>query len=198
MSEKDISEQKVIDVPRSSGTKIIKESFHLLFYFILVILTSYMITQFIGQRTQVIGKSMENTLTDQDNLIVDKISYHFIHPKRYDIIVFSTDNSNGMYYIKRIIGMPGETVQIIDSKLYINDQLLEENYGKEKINATNAGLAEKPIVLGEDEYFVLGDNRNHSSDSRDKDIGNVSKTSIVGKAWIRVWPLNRLGILKHQ
>ena len=198
MSEKDIAKQIIIDVPRSKRTKIIKESFHLLFYLILVFFTSYMITQFIGQRTQVIGKSMENTLTDQDNLIVDKISYHFIHPKRFDIIVFSTDNSTDKYYIKRIIGMPGETVQIIDSEIYINDQLLDENYGKEKIDVANTGLAERPILIGEDEYFVLGDNRNHSSDSRDKDIGKVCKTSIVGKAWIRVWPINRLRILKHQ
>jgi len=197
-AEQFILDQKDMIVPQHRGTKILRESLHMLFYLILVFFSSYMITHFVGQRTQVDGQSMENTLFNQDNLVVDKISYHFLDPKRYDIIVFTVEDSDYDYYIKRIIGMPDETVQIIDGEIYINDKLLEENFGKEKIASNNAGLAALPIHLDEDEYFVLGDNRNHSSDSRGLEVGTVSRTAIVGKTWIRVWPLNRFGFLKDQ
>ena len=202
ITEQAITEQVIAEqgskVPQSIGTRIFRESSHMLFYLILVFISSYMITHFVGQRTQVDGQSMENTLFNQDNLVVDKISYHFLNPKRYDIIVFTVKDSDYAYFIKRIIGIPGETVQIVNGEIYINDELLEEDYGKEKFIAIDAGLAAQPIHLDKDEYFVLGDNRNHSSDSRCSEVGIVTKTSIVGKTWIRVWPFNRFGILKHE
>lgn len=170
-----------------------KEIFHLLFYIILVFLTTFVIINYVGQRTVVQGQSMENALFDHDNLIIDKLSYHFVAPKRFDIIVFPVKSSE-KYYIKRIIGLPGETVQIMDENIYINSKLLEERYGKEIMNY--AGIANKPITLDENEYFVLGDNRNHSSDSRDPDVGVISEDSIIGKAWIRIWPLERFGFIK--
>ncbi|WP_313132289.1 signal peptidase I [Anaerocolumna sp.] len=170
-----------------------KEIFHLLFYVVLVFLTTFVIINYVGQRTVVQGQSMENTLFDQDNLIIDKLSYHFIAPKRFDIIVFPIITSK-KFYIKRIIGLPGETVQIIDGNIYINSELLEEDYGKEIMKY--AGTASVPIALNEDEYFVLGDNRNHSSDSRDPDVGVINKDRIIGKAWVRIWPLKRFGFVK--
>ncbi len=181
----------------SKPKKVFAEGLHLLFYLILVFLSAYLILHFIGQRTQVLGQSMENTLLSQDNLIVDKLSYHFTKPHRFDIVVFPVDEGENVFYIKRVIGMPGETVQIIDGKIYVNNQLLKEDYGKEVISDDNEGLAAQPVVLGADEYFVLGDNRNHSTDSRDPEIGNVAKSSIIGKAWIRIWPLNRFGFINY-
>ena len=140
---------------------------------------------------------METTLSDGDNLIVDKISYRFGEPRRYDIIVFPYQYDKSTFYIKRIIGMPGETVYIDPrGTIYINGEALQESYGREIIQS--AGLAEEEITLGEDEYFVLGDNRNNSSDSRDPNVGNIHKEDILGKAWIRIWPLSKMEVLDHQ
>ena len=156
-----------------------------------------MIITYVGQRTQVSGSSMETTLSDGDNLLVDKITYRFSEPKRFDIIVFPFQYDTDTYYIKRIIGMPGETVQIdYDGNIYINGSLLEESYGREVIQ--NPGRAAEPITLGEDEYFVMGDNRNNSSDSRDPSVGNIHRKDIIGRAWVRIWPFSKFGVLKHQ
>ena len=99
-------------------------------------------------------------------------------------------------YIKRIIGLPGETVQIRDGEIYIDGAILEEDYGKETM--LTSGRAADQIQLGEDEYFVLGDNRNHSEDSRFDDVGNIERSEIIGRAFIRIWPFERFGLLKHQ
>ena len=158
-----------------------------------VVLLTFLIITFIGQRTKVIGHSMMPTLSDGDNLIVDKISYRFRDPERFDIIVFPYQYEENTHYIKRIIGLPGETVQIIDAKIYINGEILEEDYGAEPI--ADPGLAAEPITLGEDEYFVLGDNRNHSTDSRFADVGLIKRSDITGRAWIRIYPFNKFGAI---
>lgn len=166
-------------------------------YLLVVLCLSYLIITFVGQRTQVSGSSMECTLSDGDNLIVDKISYRFNDPQRFDIIVFPYQYEKNTYYIKRIIGMPGETVQIdLAGNIYINGEVLEESYGREVI--ANPGRAIEPVVLGEDEYFVMGDNRNNSSDSREISVGNIKRKDFIGRAWVRIWPLNKMGVLKHQ
>ena len=132
---------------------------------------------------------METTLSDGDNLLVDKITYRFSEPKRFDIIVFPFQYDTDTYYIKRIIGMPGETVQIdYDGNIYINGSLLEESYGREVIQ--NPGRAAEPITLGEDEYFVMGDNRNNSSDSRDPSVGNIHRKDIIGLSLIHIFKVN--------
>lgn len=161
---------------------------------IIVYAISMLIVTYVGQRTIVDGPSMQNTLQDGDNLIVNKIGYRFSDPKRFDIVVFDYLYEENTEYIKRIIGLPGETVQIIDGTIYINGDALEENFGKEEM--VNAGIAAVPIELGEDEYFVLGDNRNHSKDSRDPLVGKVKRSQIVGKAWIRIWPFGSDVVLK--
>ena len=157
---------------------------------------TFLIIHFVGQRTYVSGSSMENTLSDGDNLIVDKITYRFSDPQRFDIIVFPFRYEDHVYYIKRIIGLPGETVQITDGDIYIDGEILQESYGREVIK--DSGLAAEPIVLGEDEYFVLGDNRNDSTDSRDPSVGVIHRDEIIGRAWLRIWPLDKFGVLKHQ
>lgn len=188
----DLDKSKVEEKDFSWKREIISTALYLL----AVVALTFLFVQFVGQRTHVNGDSMNVTLEDGDNLIVDKLSYRFSDPERYDIIVFPYQYQEKTYYIKRIIGMPGETVQIIDGMVYIDGEMLDESYGKEVMQY--AGIASDPIELGEDEYFVLGDNRNNSSDSRDPSVGNVHEDQIIGKAFIRIWPLNKFGILKHQ
>ncbi len=176
---------------------ILKEIFSTICYVVVIFIAMYFVIEYVGQRTQVIGSSMEYTLNDGDNLIVDKLSYRFNEPERYDIIVFPFAYEENTYYIKRIIGLPGETIQIDDDGvIYVNGAVLLEGYGKEVIK--DPGLAWEPIVLGDDEYFVMGDNRNNSSDSRMPSVGNITRDDIVGKTWLRIWPLSEFGILQHQ
>ena len=139
---------------------------------------------------------METTLSDGDQLIVDKISYRFRDPKRYDIVVFPYQYEENTYYIKRIIGLPGETVQIVDGYVYIDGEKLDEHYGNEVM--LDPGIAEEPITLGDDEYFVLGDNRNNSQDSRAANVGVIHRKDLLGRAWIRIWPLSEFGVIKHE
>ena len=186
------------DLEKGAGQKVDmkKEILSWVFYIAFVLVLTWVIITFVGQRTRVDGRSMMNTLHDGDNLIVEKLSYRFSDPKRFDIIVFPPTGKKE-YYIKRIIGLPGETVQIDENgNIYINGELLEENYGAETIQ--NPGRAAKPITLGDDEYFVMGDNRNNSKDSRSEEVGNVKRSQIIGRAWLRNWPLNKFGLLKHQ
>lgn len=179
--------------------KVLKEMISTLLYLLAVLCLTWAVIQFVGQRTAVEGASMEATLSDGDNLIVDKISYRFRDPQRFDIIVFPFQYKENTFYIKRIIGLPGETVQIDEQgNIYINGERLTESYGREIIRAEKRGLAAEPIVLGEDEYFVLGDNRNNSTDSRMEIVGNIHRDDIIGRAWVRIWPISKFGVLKHQ
>ena len=165
-----------------------------LIYVLVVIGLTFFITTFIGQRTQVNGESMYPALHNKDNLIVDKISYRFSDPRRYDIIVFPYHYKDRTYYIKRVIGLPGETVQIKDGMIYINGSvyLEEQNFSQME----DAGIAKDEITLGEDEYFVLGDNRNRSEDSRFADMGNIRLDDIEGKVWAVISPREHLGLVK--
>lgn len=173
---------------------VVKEIFSTVLYILIVLAVTWLVITFVGQRTQVKGSSMEPTLSDNDNLIVDKISYRFKDPQRFDIIVFPFQYEEDTYYIKRIIGMPGETVQIDnDGNIYIDGELLTENYGREVM--LSPGRASEPIVLGEDEYFVLGDNRNSSKDSRSSEVGFIKKDTIIGKACFRLYPFDTMGTL---
>lgn len=187
------------DYTEENGEKkqgLLQEILSFLIYVAVVVGATFLIITFVGQRTYVSGSSMENTLSDGDNLIVDKISYRISDPRRYDIIVFPFRYEERTYYIKRIIGLPGETVQIEDGTIYIDGEELKESYGREIMK--NAGLAAEPVILGDDEYFVLGDNRNDSSDSRDPNVGVIHRDEIIGRAWLRIWPLDEFGVLKHQ
>ncbi len=174
----------------------LQELLGMLLYMGIVLAATFFIITFVGQRTHVSGESMENTLADGDQLIVDKLTYRFRDPERFDIIVFPFQYKENTYYIKRIIGLPGETIQIEDGDIYIDGRILKESYGREVMK--DAGIAADPITLGEDEYFVLGDNRNRSSDSRDPSVAMIHRKDIVGRAWLRIWPLDSFGVLEHQ
>ena len=172
----------------------IRAVFEIILYFALVACITFLIIHFVGQRTVVNGVSMPPTLSDGDNLIVDKLSYRFHDPDRFDIIVFPQED--GRYFIKRIIGLPGESVRIDeDGFIYINGENLQESYGKEVMR--DPGLAKDGIQLGADEYFVLGDNRNDSMDSRMAEVGPIVGERIIGRAWLRIYPFDQIGFLKH-
>lgn len=174
---------------------IVKELLSLILYIGFVAFLCFFIITFVGCRSRVDGSSMMPTLADNDNLWVDKLTYTFGEPQRFDVIIFNYDEETT--YVKRVIGLPGETVQIdVNGNIYINNEVLEENYGREVILSANIGRASQPILLGENEYFVLGDNRNNSSDSRWSDVGNVHKDDIVGKVIVRIYPFSKFGIIK--
>ncbi len=165
---------------------IVKDLISLALYILAIVAVCWLILTYVGQRTEVSGDSMNDTLHNGDSLWIDKLSYHFKDPERFDIVVFPYEEEDDTYYIKRIIGLPGETVYIDeDGVIYINDEPLEEDYGKEVIEENHRGLAAEPVTLGDDEYFVMGDNRNNSRDSRLSDVGNIHKNKFVGKAVFR-------------
>jgi signal peptidase I len=179
--------------------KKLREILSWIVYILTVVIVVNLVTTYVGQRTSVSGDSMMDTLHDGDNLIVDKLSYRFSEPDRFDIVIFPYRHAEETYYIKRIIGLPGETVQIDEEgKIYINGEVLEESYGREIIKEEHRGIASHPITLGEDEYFVMGDNRNNSSDSRLPEVGNIKRDQIIGPAWVRIWPLKDIEMIAHQ
>lgn len=152
--------------------------------FILMVLVFCIGILTMVQKINITGISMSPALNDGDLVIADKLSYRFFDPSRYDMLVFQYIYGEDQYYVKRVIGLPGETVQIKDGCVWIDGKRLAENYGTEPI--AEARLAAEPIQLGADEYFVLGDNRNYSSDSRDSDLANISEEQIIGKVWFRL------------
>lgn len=160
--------------------------------FLAAIVFAILIVTFVGQKSEVTGSSMNDTLYNGEQVIVDKLSYRFHSPQRYDIVVFPESNKSN--YVKRIIGLPGETISIREGYIYINDKLLtDDSYGKEGISAQNYGRLKQPVTLKDDEYFVLGDNRNNSQDSRSEAVGNVTKDRLIGKVTFRFWPFKAIG-----
>ena len=171
--------------------KFFKKFFGWVFSLGLAVVLAWAITTYALEKTNMVGDSMEATLSSGDTILINKLLYRIKSPQRNDVIVFKKDGKEHSYYsIKRIIGMPGEHVLIAGGKIYIDGVQLEEVVNVDDIAL--AGLASDEIILDEDEYFVLGDNRNNSEDSRYFNVGNVFREEIVGKAWIRI---NRFGII---
>ncbi len=170
-----------------------QELLSLSLYFFAVVAAAFIINSFVITRDVVSGNSMYDTLSDGDLIMVDLISYRFASPGRYDIVVFPSPYEKNANIVKRVIGLPNETVRIDDEgKIYINDREINDRYGSETI--LDAGLASgRGVTLGSDEYFVMGDNRNDSLDSRSYEIGNIKKKRIKGKAVFRIWPLSSFG-----
>lgn len=165
------------------------------FQIVVVIMFAYVLVYFFGQTRTNIGQSMENTITGGDTVLLDELSYRLTRPSRGDVVAFKPQGSDSSHsYIKRVIGLPGETIQIREGMIYINDTVyLEKN---DFPAMTDAGLAADPITLGSTEYFVLGDNRNNSEDSRYADIGRVEAEDIEGKVWFILSPKEHFGWVK--
>lgn len=200
-NDNNLDEKENVDVDSKDNkkNKVTKsEVIKFLLYILAIFLITFCILHFLGQRTRVSGSSMEATLSDGDNLIVDKLTYRIWDPERFDIVVFpyegpgSSDSFFGKtYYIKRIIGLPGETVYIdYDGNIFIDGVKLDENYGLSRIS--NPGIAAEPLKLGEDEYFVMGDNRNNSSDSRFSNVGPIKGSHFTGRALCRIYPFDKI------
>lgn len=165
------------------------------FQIVVVIMFAYVLVYFFGQTRTNIGQSMETTLSGGDTVLLDNLTYHLKSPARGDVIAFRPGGSASSHsYIKRIVGLPGETIQIKDGMIYINDNVYLEQ--KDFPAIEDAGLAQEPITLGKSEYFVLGDNRNNSEDSRYADIGCVNLDDIEGKVWFVISPREHLGFVK--
>ncbi|PIS13940.1 signal peptidase I [Candidatus Shapirobacteria bacterium CG09_land_8_20_14_0_10_47_13] len=150
---------------------------------------------FLFQPHQVKGSSDFPNFHDSEYLLTDKISYRLTIPKRGEVIIFKAPRNEDYDYIKRIIGLPGETVMIRNGKVYLNNRLLTEPYIPADYQTFGGSFAQEGqlIPIPEGQYFVLGDNRSHSSDSRD--WGTVPRENIIGKAWLRYWPLDRVGLI---
>lgn len=167
------------------------------FQIALVCLIAFVCVQYFGQRTSMIGDSMNPILRNGDIVLTNRFLYDASSPKRGDVIVFKPNgNENQQSCIKRIVGLPGETIQIIDGKIYIDGEVLKEKYKVTEM--LDPGLAAKEIHLEGNEFFVLGDNRESSEDSRIADIGNVKRSEIEGKVWFVVSPGSRWGFLSAK
>lgn len=154
----------------------------------IVVFAAYAITHYGLEKMSVSGDYMNPTLKDGDEVLVNKMSYIISSIKRNDVVVIKQEGSGHSYYsVARVMGLPGETVKIEDGYLYINGKQLEEKYNFPVME--NGGLALEDIILDEDEYFVLCDNRNEGEDSRNANTGNILKKNIAGKAWLRTNPL---------
>ena len=162
-------------------------------YFLIVIVFLFVAIYVIGLQ-QVVGPSMSPNLENNDILILDKISYKFKQIKRGDIV--SLYYADTKYLIKRVIGLPGERVEFHNNNLYINNELIEENYLQNVVTEDFALDELGYATIPSDMYLVLGDNRENSLDSRDPEVGLVKKDDIIGKVRLRIWPLNKISFIK--
>lgn len=162
---------------------------------LIVIILAYSLVTFGIQSVTMIGQSMEPALSNQDVVLINKRSYTFHNPERYDIIAFKLKEDTESYFnIKRIIGLPGEKVQIKNGHIFIDGKVLTDLPFEDLI--MTEGIALDEITLGEEEYFVMGDNCNNSEDSRYVNIGNISKKEISGKVFFRISPRSDFGFVK--
>lgn len=175
--------------------QLLIDIFELVKTVVIVLVVAFSIRNFLIQPFVVDGHSMDPNFSNQEYLIVNKLSYNLNEPKRGDVIVFRAPNNPQYDYIKRIIGLPGETVKIVNNSIFINGNKIEEKYIPENNNTLikNDQNITMEVKLKDGQYFVLGDNREHSSDSRD--WGILPKENIIGKAWFSVYPFNTFGLI---
>ncbi len=168
---------------------------------VAVIFLAFLLVRVALERTTVAGSSMEPTLEEDMPIMVNRLSYMFKGPERFDVIVFKQEGEEHSYYhVRRVVGLPGETIQIVNGTVYVNNEPVKEVV-RDLPKIHLSGLATEPVTLDEDEYFVLGDNRNKSEDSRFANIGNVTEEQIIGKAWLTLEPFNiisQMNLIKDE
>lgn len=192
VSEEAMPSKKSDDRPKGS-LPVLLELLKSAFYILAI---AFLIRYFLVQPFIVEGSSMEPNFLNQEYLLVNKVSYQIKEPRRGDVIVFRPVESPYLNYIKRVIGLPGETVEIKNGKVWIDGKELEEDYLAKDIKTLISGSAKtSTATLKNDQYFVLGDNRQFSKDSRE--IGIIPKINIVGPTWVVVYPFNKMGIIRH-
>ena len=195
MSRKD-NEKKETKPRKTEETSIGREIWEYVKMIAIVVAVVVFVEQVIVINARIPSPSMENTIMTGDQIFGNRLAYVKSDPQRYDIVIFYYPDDEKQKFIKRVIGLPGETVQIMDDgSIYINGEKLEENYGMEVIKPETIGRAAEPIELGDDEYFVMGDNRNGSTDSRHEWLGAIDEDYILGQAVAVLWPLGRIGLL---
>lgn len=174
-----------------------KQIFQCKFFVFLIIVIAFvlLIRAFVGGIVVIQGESMNPTLMNSDIVFVEKVSYQKNEPKRNDIVVVTTDAmGTKMQYVKRIIGLPGETIRIKKGKVFIDGKVLDEIQDFDLIE--DGGMARENVSLGEDEYFLMGDNRNKSKDSRNVELGIVKRDQMEGKVFVRIYPFVKIGKIK--
>ncbi len=182
----------IINEPEKKKS-LLRELLSTAIYIVAALCLALLLNRFVIQKVEVSMESMYDTLVEGDQLFVEKVSNYFSNPDRFDIVVFEAPDGsqldNGKYWIKRVIGLPGDTIQMTEDGVYINGTKLLEDYVDGDMG--DPGIIEEPLTLGEDEYFLMGDNRAVSQDCRI--IGPVSKETMMGRVCLRIWPLSRFG-----
>lgn len=155
---------------------------------LLIIVLAVFFARCLGVIYVAVGSSMKETINNQDVLLVNEMAYSWKDPRRFDLVLFRTEEA--YEGVKRVVGLPGETVRIADGNIWINGKILEQSYWPEMFSP---GIAEDPVILGSDEYFVLGDNLAFSEDSRSIEIGPIKRSIIEGNVWFCCWPFTNFG-----
>ncbi len=174
--------------PRSRAKSALREAIETI---LVTLLIYFLVRTFLFENYRVVGNSMDPTLKNQQLLVVNKLDYRLRDPQRGDIIVFHDPHDTSRKLIKRVIGLPGELLEIKTGQVFINDQLLSEPYIKSPSTSTRL-----PAPIPNGQYFVMGDNRGNSSDSRS--WGTLPQEEIVGKAWLTYWPPELWGVIPHE
>ncbi len=157
---------------------------------LVVVLLAIFVIYFYCDKATIVGNSMSKELSNGEVVLINKLSYRVGTPDRFDVIAYKNDSGIS---VKRIIGLPGEKIQIIDSKIYVDGEVIEDIFFE---GTFESGYVNNEMEIGPDEYFVMGDNRNVSEDSRFSYVGNVKYADILGKAWFIVAPFNRMGFVE--
>ena len=180
---------------RTVNYDLIREVVVWVFQIAVICLIAFVGVKYFGQRVSMIGDSMNPVLENGNITLINELAYTVGTPDRGDIVAFKPNgNENAHYSIKRVVGLPGETVEILDGEVYINGEKLEEEYVTTEI--IDVGIADEAVKLGKKEYFVLGDDRQNSEDSRVANIGNVKRAEIKGKVWFVIAPKDNFGFVK--
>ena len=183
-------EEEELPVPRPSrGRGIVRFVRELLETILPALLIALLINVFVGQATRVEGQSMEPNLHSEQRLVVEKLSYRFHGPQRFDIVVLKMPNHGEELLIKRVIGLPGETVEIRDGHVYVDGNLLAEPFTDQ---STHPGRNSK-VIVPPLHIYVMGDNRDRSNDSRS--FGPVPIDNLIGRAWLSYWPVEQIGFV---